>query len=139
FVTRADFLAAYPNTMMAAEYVDKLAQTTGVALTPQERIDLITKVGTDGRAAVLYDMVDGTITIDGGALVFNTRYGKAYYDQEFNPVFVFVEYLGYLRRNPDQAGYDHWLGKLNLYGNFVDAEMVRAFIVSDEYRGRFGP
>ena len=87
---------------------------------------------------MLYKMVDGTTTLDGGFLRFDTRYGKAYYDQEFNPVFVFVEYLGYLRRNPDQAGYDHWLGKLKLYGNFVDAEMVRAFIVSDEYRGRFG-
>src|SRR5262245_21316695 len=81
---------------------------------------------------------DGTTTIDGGFLRFDTRYGKAYYDQEFNPVFVFVEYLGYLRRNPDQAGFDHWLGKLNFYGNFVDAEMVRACIVSDEYRSRFG-
>ena len=37
-------------------------------------------------------------------------------------------------RGPDQAGFDHWLGKLNFYGNFVDAEMVRAFIVSDEYQ-----
>jgi uncharacterized delta-60 repeat protein len=138
FVTRPDFLAAYPNTMTANEYVDKLSQTTGVALTAQERAALITKVGTDGRAAVLYDIVDGTTAVDGGTLVFNTSYGKAYYDQEFNPAFVFAEYLGYLRRNPDQAGYDHWLGKLNFYGNFVDAEMVRAFIVSDEYRRRFG-
>jgi hypothetical protein len=85
----------------------------------------------------LFDIVDGTITIAGAQLVFNTRYGRAFYDQEFNPAFVFVQYLAYLRRNPDQAGYDHWLGKLNLYGNFVDAEMVRAFVVSDEYRLRF--
>jgi Tol biopolymer transport system component len=138
FVTRPDFLAAYPNTMTAEQYIDKLSQTTGVALTAQERSDLITKVGSDGRAAVLYDIVDGTTAVDGGLLRFDTRYGKAYYDQEFNPAFVFAEYLAYLRRNPDQAGYDHWLGKLNFYGNFVDAEMVRAFIVSHEYRGRFG-
>jgi hypothetical protein len=138
FVTRADFLAAYPNTMTAAEYVDKLSQTTGIALTAPERSELINKAGSEGRGAVLYDIVDGTITIHGGQLVFNTRFGKAYYDQEFNPAFVFVQYLGYLRRNPDQAGYDHWLGKLNFYGNFVDAEMVRAFIVSPEYRTRFG-
>ena len=138
FVMRPGFLAEYPNAMTPDAYVDKLAQTTGIALSAQERQDLIAKVQTQGRAAVLFDIVDGTITIAGGQLVFNTRYGQAYYDQEFNPAFVFVEYLGYLRRNPDQAGYDHWLGKLNLYGNFVDAEMVRAFIVSDEYRGRFG-
>jgi N-acetylneuraminic acid mutarotase len=138
FVTRSNFLSAYPDTMTAGEYVDKLSQTTGIALTTQERADLIAEATTaGGRASVLYKIVDGTTTIDGGLLRFDTRYGKAYYDQEFNPVFVFVEYLGYLRRNPDQAGYDHWLGKLNFYGNFVDAEMVRAFIVSHEYRNRF--
>jgi len=139
FVMRAEFLAAYPNTMTAAEYVDKLFQTTGIAVTTQERSDLINEAAmAGGRANVLYKIVDGTTTIDGGFLRFDTRYGKAYYDQQFNPVFVFVEYLGYLRRNPDQAGYDHWLGKLNLYGNFTDAEMVRSFMVSGEYRGRFG-
>ena len=52
-------------------------------------------------------------------------------------MFVFMEYIGYLRRNPDQDGFNHWLGKLRQFGNFVDAEMVRAFIVSPEYRARF--
>jgi hypothetical protein len=33
-----------------------------------------------------------------------------------------------------------WLGKLNEFnGNFVNAEMVKAFIVSGEYKQRFGP
>jgi hypothetical protein len=32
------------------------------------------------------------------------------------------------------------LAKLNLFsGNFVNAEMVKAFILSAEYRDRFGP
>ena len=36
-------------------------------------------------------------------------------------------------------GYDFWLAKLNQHnGNFVRAEMVRAFIESIEYRQRFG-
>lgn len=89
-----------------------------------------------GHGRLNYELIE---SVEEETLVFNTRYGKAFYDQEFNPAFVFVEYLGYLRRNPDRAGFDHWLGKLNLYGNFVDAEMVRSFIVSDEYRGRFNP
>ena len=38
------------------------------------------------------------------------------------------------------AGYQFWLNKLNLFnGNFLDAEMVKAFITSLEYRQRFGP
>jgi hypothetical protein len=58
-----------------------------------------------------------------------------------------MQYYGYLRRNPDDApeqnrdfsGYNFWLGKLNEFnGNFIQAEMVKAFITSDEYRKRFG-
>lgn len=36
------------------------------------------------------------------------------------------------------VGYHFWLDKLNLFdGNFERAEMVKAFIVSGEYRARF--
>jgi len=67
---------------------------------------------------------------------------------EFNRAFVLAEYFGYLRRNPNDApeatldytGYDFWLTKLNQFnGNFINAEMVKAFITSNEYRQRFGP
>jgi hypothetical protein len=87
---------------------------------------------------VLFNVVDGTQTGAGGALTFNTTYGKAFYDALFNQAFVQMEYFGYLLRDPDADGYAFWLGKLNQFGNFVDAEMVRAFIVSPEYRSRFG-
>ena len=50
-----------------------------------------------------------------------------------------------LRRNPDdspdnnRSGYDFWLAKLNQFGgDFIAAEMVKAFISSTEYRKRFG-
>ena len=52
-------------------------------------------------------------------------------------MFVFMEYR-YFRRNPDQEGSDFWLDKLRRYGNWVDAQMVLAFLVSPEYRARFG-
>jgi len=148
FVSRADFMAEYPSNMTAQAYIDKLEQTTGVVLQPAEETALMSDFNspgsscsgfTSGRACVLFKILDGTTTVSGGLLQFDTRYGKAYYDQEFNPAFVFVEYLAYLRRNADQAGYDHWLEKLNFYGNWRDAEMVRAFILSPEYRQRFGP
>jgi hypothetical protein len=65
---------------------------------------------------------------------------------EFNKAFVLMQYFGYLRRNPDDApdanfdGFNFWLGKLNEFnGNFISAEMVKAFIQSFEYRQRFGP
>ena len=57
-----------------------------------------------------------------------------------NAVFVMMEYFGYLRRDPDDAGYQFWLDKLNQFdGNFERAEMVKAFLVSGEYRSRFAP
>ena len=60
--------------------------------------------------------------------------------REFNRAFVLMEYFGYLRRDPDAAGYDFWLTKLNNFnGDFVKAEMVKAFLSSSEYRQRFGP
>jgi hypothetical protein len=58
-----------------------------------------------------------------------------------------MQYFGYLRRNPfdppeatgDFQGYNFWLNKLNQFnGNFVQAELVKAFISSVEYRHRFG-
>ena len=64
---------------------------------------------------------------------------------EFNRAFVLMQYFGYLRRDPnsgqdaDFSGYNSWLSKLDQFGgNFVDAEMVKAFISSTEYRQRFG-
>jgi hypothetical protein len=56
------------------------------------------------------------------------------------------EYFGYLRRNPNDAPdgdyteYEFWLNKLNQFsGDYIAAEMVKAFISSGEYRQRFGP
>jgi hypothetical protein len=66
--------------------------------------------------------------------------------REFNRAFVLMEYFGYLRRNPDAApdlnfnGYNFWLNQLNQFnGNFANADMVKAFLSSGEYRQRFGP
>jgi hypothetical protein len=60
--------------------------------------------------------------------------------REFNTAFVTMEYFGYLRRDPDTAGFNFWFGKLNSFGgNFIESEMVKAFLSSSEYRQRFGP
>jgi hypothetical protein len=59
---------------------------------------------------------------------------------------VLMQYFGYLRRNPNDApeatldfkGYNFWLNKLNQFnGNYIQAEMVKAFISSSEFRRRF--
>jgi hypothetical protein len=66
--------------------------------------------------------------------------------QEFNHAFVLMQYFGYLRRNVNDApdtdftGYDFWLSKLQQFsGDYISAEMIKAFITSIEYRNRFAP
>jgi len=139
FVNRAEFKTAYPDAMTNAAFVDKLFFTTGITPTADERNALINGLtgGTETRSSVVFKVVDGAQTTAGGLLVFQTPYGKAFYDKEFDAAFVFMQYICYLRRNPDQAGYDFWLAKLKHFGNWVDAELVLAFIISPEYRSRF--
>ena len=141
FVQRPEFRAIY-DPLNNTQFVDKLFQTTGIMPTNAERQALIDELNANApgaRSSVVYKIVDGTTTITDGALVFGTPYGQAFYNQEFDTAFVMMEYLGYLRRNPDQEGYDFWLGKMRRYGNWVDAQLVLAFILSPEYRSRFGP
>ncbi len=139
FVTRLEFRAIYDG-LNNTQYVDKLFQTTGVTPASNDRQALIDGLngGSETRASVLFKVVDGTNTITDGALQFQTPYGKAFYDNLFNAAFVQMEYFGYLLRDPDDGGYNFWLGKLNQFGNWVDAQMVLAFIKSPEYRSRFG-
>jgi hypothetical protein len=139
FVTRPEFRAIY-DLLTNSQYVDKLFQTTGITPSSSDRAALINglNAATETRASVLFKVVDGTNTIAGGHLEFNTTYGKAFYDSQFNAAFVQMEYFGYLQRDPDPDGYAFWLGKLNLFNDWKNAEMVRAFIVSPEYRSRFG-
>ena len=136
FITRPEFQQIY-GALTPTQFVDKLSQTTGVALSSSDRTALINEATAGNKASVVFKIVDGTTTVTDGALVFNTSYGKAFYDKEFDDTFVFIEYIAYLRRNPDQDGFNFWLGKLKQYGNWVDAQMVLAFILSPEYRNRF--
>ncbi len=141
FVNKAAFKAKY-EALNNEQFVDALFTTTGISPSASDRAALINGLNaqpaTETRSSVVFKVVDGTTTQAGGALVFNTSYGQAFYNKEFDDAFVFMEYLGYLRRNPDQAGYDFWLDKLKHYGNWQDAQMVLAFISSPEYKSRFG-
>lgn len=131
FVQRSRFTAAFPTSMTAAQFVDTLNANAGGPLSPAERNQLVTDLSTGvrTRAQVLL------------AVAEDPDFSAA----EFNRAFVLMQYFGYLRRNPndlpdaDYTGYDFWLTKLNDFGNFGDAEMVKAFIVSSEYKHRFGP
>jgi hypothetical protein len=140
FVLRPEFLAKYGG-LSHTLYVDELFNTTGITPTAAEKQALVDGLtgGTETKASVLRKVVDGTEVISESNVPFTTTYGQAFSTQENRRMFVFMEYVGYLRRNPDTGGYVFWLGKLNFYnGDPFQAEMVRAFILSPEYRQRFG-
>ena len=139
FTQRPEFRSLY-DSLSNFDYVERLFQITGVSVSAQEKQALVNGLNnqTETRASVLRKVVDGTVIIAEGNQQFTTSYGRAFYEKEFNAAFVLMEYFGYLQRNPDAAGYQHWLDKLNLYGNYNDAEMVKSFITSPEYRSRFG-
>ncbi|MFN2578958.1 MAG: FG-GAP-like repeat-containing protein [Pyrinomonadaceae bacterium] len=138
-VSSSQFISKYPTNLSASSYVDALITTAAVAVPSDERQAAITAFasgGTTGRAAALRAVADAKQLTESGT---ETGSNSAV-NREFREAFVLMQYLGYLRRDPDQSGYDFWLGKLNEFGgNFVNAEMVKAFISADEYKHRFGP
>jgi hypothetical protein len=139
FVALPEFKAIY-DALDDAGYIDRLTATTGIALSAADRSALLDGLNNNNetRASVLRKILDGTTTTGNGNLKFTTTHGEAFYKKEYNSAFVLMQYFGYLRRTPDDSGYQFWLDKMNRIGNFIDAEMVRSFIISDEYKSRFG-
>jgi hypothetical protein len=131
FVQAGDFLGVYPATQTGSQYIDKLVATvlqgSGVDLTarkPDLQNEYLMEVSqTSSRARVIRRLVDY----------------PEFVTAEFNRGFVAAEYFGYLRRSPDTAGYNFWLGILNNNVPGNSRSMVCAFLTSTEYQLRFGP
>jgi hypothetical protein len=137
FVGRQRFTSAFPSSMTADEFVTKLDQNAGGVLSAGEKSLLVSMLGSTPADLTKRSQVLRAVAEDAD---LNTR--------ETNRAFVLMQYFGYLRRNPNDApeqglnyaGFKFWLDKLNSFnGDFRAAEMVKSFIISGEYRGRFGP
>jgi len=129
FVARSRFTTVFPPGMTSEQFADALNANAGGVLSQGERSQLVSELasGAKTRAQVLRSVAE------------NVDLAHA----EFNKAFVLMQYFGYLRRNPNDApdadfgGYNFWLNKLNQFnGNFIEAQMVKAFISSAEYRQR---
>jgi hypothetical protein len=137
FVSRSRFANAYPTTLTPTQFVDALFTKTGVTPSSSDRSAAVNEFGGAGNTAD---------TSARARAVRRVAENSTLVQQEKNRAFVLIQYFGYLRRDPnatpdsDYSGYDFWLTKLNQFnGNFVNAEMVKAFILAGEYRQRFGP
>jgi hypothetical protein len=131
WVNRPEFKALYDG-LSNDGYVNALYANAGIVPQQVEKDKLVADLNSASasRADVLLDVANDV----------------TFRKQEQNSAFVLMEYFGYLRRDPnaapdsDLSGYHFWLNKLNQFGgNYLDAEMVKAFINSAEYRQRFGP
>ncbi|MCU1268033.1 MAG: hypothetical protein JWM21_4351 [Acidobacteria bacterium] len=126
FVARAQFTQAYPAGP-ADVFVNNLFNTASLggpefATQRQAAIDGLNSA-TKTRAQVVLDLIEI----------------QQFKDAEYNPAFVLMQYFGYLRRDPDQGGYDFWLNILNGSQPRNFRGMVCSFITSTEYQLRFGP
>ncbi|MGA9996400.1 MAG: DUF4214 domain-containing protein, partial [Pyrinomonadaceae bacterium] len=124
WVTRAAFTREYPQTMTNEQFVGKLFDSAGLASNLSERQAQINAMnGGRTRAEVLSRIIDL----------------PEFREREYNAAFVLVEYFGYLRRDPDSAGFDFWLNVLSSREPNNYKGMVCSFITSREYQERFSP
>jgi hypothetical protein len=135
FVQRSRFTTAYPTSTTPANFVTSLANFAGVPANDPDRTKAINEFGA---------AADTSDVAARGRALRDIAENATLQQNETNKAFVLMQYYGYLRRDPnggqdtDYTGYDFWLTKLNQFsGNFINAEMVKAFITSSEYKGRF--
>jgi hypothetical protein len=136
FVGRSSFTTQYPLVLTPVQFVTQLNTKAGGVLTPDqinnevaEFAGATTSANNKARARVLRHIAESpTLT-----------------NRELNPAFVMMQYFGYMQRNPNAPpdtnldGYNFWLNKLNEWnGDYRRADMVKSFLVSTEYRERFG-
>ena len=123
------------NPLTPAAFVDNLNTNAGNVLSASDRSTAIAYFGSATDTSNVSARAQAVrLVAENSTLSTN----------EFNRAFVLMQFMGYLRRDPnsgqdtDYTGYEFWLNKLNQFnGNYNAAEMVKAFIVSTEYRGRF--
>jgi hypothetical protein len=124
FVQRQEFLQAYPDSLTPRDFVNRLYASTGMTGLQAERRRAIASLFNNekDRAQVLLELIEN----------------PTFKEREYTQAFVMMQYFGYLRRDPDQGGFDFWLNTLSTsqVGNYQG--MVCAFITSEEYQTRFG-
>jgi hypothetical protein len=118
FTARAEFQTLYGSSTTADAFISALSAKAGV--TPASRATLVQLAGTDKAAALK-------------AFIETPEVSAKYYDDGF----IAMQYYGYLRREPEAAGFKFWQQKM-IETSHDYRFMVSGFINSDEYNLRFG-
>jgi hypothetical protein len=131
FVGRSEFVNKYAGKTTADSFVDALIlsiqQNSAVNLN-SIKPGLLTEYTSGG----------GDLNLSRARAVRAAIDHSLFTTVEYNPSFVLMQYFGYLRRDPDQGGYDFWLNILNNREPNNYRAMVCAFLTSAEYQQRFG-
>jgi hypothetical protein len=136
FAARQEFHNAYDGLNDAA-YVDALLGRYSLA-----SITTPDPANPDGAALVTLTRNDlvGRLTaqtLTRGQVLRALVQSREVDAVEYNGAFVAMQYYGYLRRAPEESGYQAWLKVINQDPNNIRI-MVNGFMNSTEYRLRFG-
>jgi glucose/arabinose dehydrogenase len=139
FVQRQEFRTTYDplsNTAYVQTLLDRYGLQQITTPDPQNpegtnkvtltRAELINRLGATGAQALTRAQVLRAVVESDEIFV-----------REYNGAFVAMQYYGYLRRTPEEAGYQDWLRVLTQDPNNVRI-MINGFMNSTEYRLRFG-
>ena len=129
FMTRPEFTAKYGGlTQNPTAFVNKVMEVAQItSLANKDQLIAEMSNGTKSPAQVLRAIIEG----------------QEVWDRFFFRAFVAMEYFGYLKRDPDQAGYDDWVDVLTngrASAGIAPEDyrhLVFGFIWSVEYRNRF--
>jgi hypothetical protein len=134
WLQRKEVQQKLPDSLTNDQFVKKLESTAGVTLANENALIASLNDGSRTRAQVLRAVAE--------SLEVNDRFYKQ--------AFVTMEYFGYLRRDPESCtgssdpancGFIFHNNRFNLDSDHdrIENTIVRGFIESPEYRGRFGP
>jgi hypothetical protein len=136
FVARQEFKSTY-DALTNTQFADALMSRYGL-----QQITTPDPLNPDGSTKVTLTRSDMLARLNLGTLT-RAQAVRAMADSdevsaaEANSSFVAMQYFGYLRRDPEEGGYNDWLRTIN--ANPADIRsMVNGFMNSTEYRLRFG-
>jgi hypothetical protein len=137
-VQRPEFTSKYSQALSGPDFVDAILATInsdiGTDLSTQ-RAGLINLFNSGGRGEVINRLADDNQQT-------NPINNRAFIDAEYNRAFAATLFFGYLRRDPDIAGFLLRLGQLNgspLRDLNKQRALVCSFVNSTEYQQRFSP
>jgi hypothetical protein len=135
FVERTGFLSRYPGSLDGPTFINALLatvqQNSGVDLSGQR-----TSLTEEFNQCVISETAPQPICR--ARAIRRIVELPGFVQAEYNRSFVLAEYFGYLRREPDAAGYQFWVNVLDNSQPANYRGMVCSFITSIEYQMHFG-